>query len=277
MPIFWNPPATESFRCYARNAFVGPGLSGNPAGIVFVQTWPSAARCWQLARRLGYPETAFVRPGEAHREAPSYAIRWFYRGGEVQRCLHATLAAASLLLAQASPPTRIGFHSPSAGRLTAQQDSDLVWLAGRVPHYRLEEAPPTPKVPDAPGASLLVPAAGGVQLRVVPRPEEVAGWQPMPATIRRSGLFGLGITAWSGGGPWDEDYVLRFVAPDKHPPEDAVTGSLHAMVAHYWMRRSRRAQLTGRQLSSRGGLVYSQWGTMDTIALGGACSTDGRR
>ena len=51
------------------------------------------------------------------------------------------------------------------------------------------------------------------------------------------------------------DFVSRFFAPAEGIDEDPVTGSAHCCLADFWGRRLGKQQMTGRQLSPRGGDV----------------------
>ena len=53
----------------------------------------------------------------------------------------------------------------------------------------------------------------------------------------------------------DYDFVSRFFAPAVGIAEDPVTGSAHCALGPLWSRRLGRDELTGRQASSRGGIV----------------------
>ncbi|MCS3639506.1 PhzF family phenazine biosynthesis protein [Salinibacter ruber] len=78
----------------------------------------------------------------------------------------------------------------------------------------------------------------------------------------------------------DVDFVSRFFAPRVGVPEDPVTGSAHCALGPYWAARMGRTELTGRQVSARGGTVRVHLDTPDAerVALGGRAVTvvDGR-
>jgi PhzF family phenazine biosynthesis protein len=51
------------------------------------------------------------------------------------------------------------------------------------------------------------------------------------------------------------DFVSRFFAPAVGVDEDPVTGSAHCTLGPWWSSRLGRSDLTGRQVSARGGMV----------------------
>lgn len=51
----------------------------------------------------------------------------------------------------------------------------------------------------------------------------------------------------------NNDYVLRYFAPQYGQKEDAATGSANAMVGRYWQHRLQKRKVRGRQLSETGG------------------------
>ncbi len=89
-----------------------------------------------------------------------------------------------------------------------------------------------------------------------------------------------GVIATAPAEADDVDFVSRFFAPRVGVPEDPVTGSAHCALGPYWAARMGRTELTGRQVSARGGTVRVHLDTPDAerVALGGRAVTvvDGR-
>ena len=73
-------------------AFSVGANGGNPAGVVFVDEFPSDADMLALAAHIGYSETAFIR---AHKDA--FFVRYFAPTLEVPFCGHATVASLAAL------------------------------------------------------------------------------------------------------------------------------------------------------------------------------------
>ncbi|MBK8617103.1 MAG: PhzF family phenazine biosynthesis protein [Anaerolineales bacterium] len=65
---------------------------GNPAGVVFSDTMPSAEEMLKIAAEVGYSETAFLV-----KQAEGWRVRYFAPEREVPFCGHATIASGAAL------------------------------------------------------------------------------------------------------------------------------------------------------------------------------------
>ncbi len=77
-------PKTNVFRV---SAFTKDGEGGNEAGVVFMKHWPNESFMQEIARKVGYSETAFVVM-----EKEKVFVRYFTPLREVAMCGHASLA-----------------------------------------------------------------------------------------------------------------------------------------------------------------------------------------
>lgn len=77
----------------------GPG-GGNPAGVVLDATSLDGPTMQEIAREVGFSETAFVVPAL---ESATYDVRYFAPEAEVPFCGHATIATAVALAARGGP------------------------------------------------------------------------------------------------------------------------------------------------------------------------------
>lgn len=75
------------------NSFTKDGTGGNPAGVVLNADKLSARQKLDIAKAIGYSETAFV----ASDDVADYEVSFFTTTGEVDFCGHATLATFSTL------------------------------------------------------------------------------------------------------------------------------------------------------------------------------------
>ena len=73
-------------------AFSSHGAGGNPAGVAFCPSLPSAAEMQAVAKAVGYSETVF-----AAREGDGWRVRYFAPEMEVPFCGHATVALGAAL------------------------------------------------------------------------------------------------------------------------------------------------------------------------------------
>ncbi|MCK0167067.1 PhzF family phenazine biosynthesis protein [Jannaschia sp. S6380] len=73
-------------------AFTDGPRGGNPAGVVIADTLPDRATMQNIARAVGYSESAFAMP-----DGDGWRVRYFAPDGEVAFCGHATIALGSVL------------------------------------------------------------------------------------------------------------------------------------------------------------------------------------
>lgn len=97
-------------------AFTDDPGGGNPAGIVLDSTALGEKQMLQIAREVGYSETAFLTP---RRDAVGeYDVRYFSPAAEVPFCGHATVAAG-VALAERDGAGQFVFHV-KAGQVALQ-------------------------------------------------------------------------------------------------------------------------------------------------------------
>ena len=243
-------------RIHLVDAFVGPGLAGNPAGVCVTPEPMRDADMQVIAARVGFPETAFVRTINALEAV--YGLRWFTPLVEVPLCGHATLASATVLFERHWVKARqISFETLS-GTLLARREEDGVALD-------FPADPPVPRqapkgIVEALGArdveeilygekthKLLVRLrdAGSVQ-RLTP------DFARLKAADTSGELMGVIVTG-PASAPYD--FASRFFAPWVGVDEDPATGSSHTVLGPYWAERLGKTQMRGWQASKRGGAL----------------------
>jgi PhzF family phenazine biosynthesis protein len=87
------------------SAFTDTPDGGNPAGVVLDARGMSEVEMLSLAAQIGYSETAFLTPRDAH----EYDVRFFSPEKEIAFCGHATIAAA-VALAERDSAGDLVFH-----------------------------------------------------------------------------------------------------------------------------------------------------------------------
>ncbi|MFF1768978.1 PhzF family phenazine biosynthesis protein [Streptomyces sp. NPDC058249] len=238
------------------DAFTDRPFSGNPAGVLLLDSFPDDAWLQNVALEVNHAETAF-----AHRlpqgGAADWALRWFTPATEVAMCGHATLATAHVLHSTGVHEGPVRFATLS-GVLVA------------TPH---EDGSLTLDFPTAPLTPVEVPAGAAEALGAAPRTAfdtgpnvrdllvEVAdektllGLTPDHKALARYSERGIIATARAEDPSRGYDFVSRCFFPNVGIDEDPVTGSAHTALAPYWSERLGRPDLTGLQASPRSGLV----------------------
>jgi PhzF family phenazine biosynthesis protein len=242
------------------DAFVGPGLAGNPAAVVLADEQLPPEERQAIATDLDLPATAFPdRDGEA------WSLRWHGPREELAFCGHGTLAAAGVLLQRGLDDDGTLLFETRAGLLAAHADGGGVEL----------DLPALPLV-DTPVPTGLV-AALGVDARRVVRgeldalvelesPAAVRAATPNLAALAALPLRGAILTA--AGGDDGADVTSRFFCPAVGIDEDPATGSAHCLLGPWWATELGRDDLVCRQASPRGGLLRARV-RGDRVRLGG--------
>jgi predicted PhzF superfamily epimerase YddE/YHI9 len=240
------------------DAFTDRPFTGNPAAVTILERYPSDEWMQAVAREMNLSETAYL----VARADGDFDLRWFTPTAEVDLCGHATLASAHVVGPAAS------FHTRSGVLTCRGSGSGLIEMD-------FPADPPRPvAVPD--GLSLLgVRWAGEGRsdlLLELADARSVREFRPDLAAIAATSYRALIVTA--AGDEEGVDCVSRVFAPAVGIPEDPVTGSAHCTLAGFWSGRTGRTELTGRQVSRRGGTVYMRLETgSDRVVLGGRAVT----
>jgi PhzF family phenazine biosynthesis protein len=232
------------------DSFTAAPFRGNPAAVCLLQEEPNESWMQSVAEEMNLSETAFVVP----RPGGEFSIRWFTPTVEVPLCGHATLAAAHALWEEkaVAPGAPILFRAKT-GTLGARREAD--WICLDFPAIPVEEMADPPALSDALGCEPVevqwsrLPA----YVAVLASEDAVRGLEPSVATLRGIGEGTCIVTAASETG--DFDFVSRFFAPGLGIDEDPVTGAAHCTLGPFWARRTGKNELTGHQVSRRGGIV----------------------
>jgi PhzF family phenazine biosynthesis protein len=230
------------------DAFTDRPFSGNPAAVCLLDGPREPVWMQAVAAEMNLPETAFVAA-----QPDGFGLRWFTPTIEVDLCGHATVAAAHALWQEGrlAPEIAARFHTRS-GVLTATRRGPWIEL----------DFPAEPAVAAEPPATLT--AALGVTAKWAGRNRfdwlvevddaaTVRALSPDLTRLAEVPTRGVIVTA-----PTDDprfDFVSRFFAPRAGIPEDPVTGSAHCCLGPFWAARLGRSELTGHQISRRGGVV----------------------
>lgn len=250
---------------YQVDAFADRLFAGNPAAVVPLERWLDDETLLAVAAENNLSETAFFVPaGEG-----VFELRWFTPRVEVPLCGHATLATAFVLRECLGERARtLRFRTRQSGELTVAHVDGLYEM--RLPRRRFQSVEHDPAAAEALGASVreshLVPVPGDDILMVVLDDwRTVRDLAPDLSAIAKLSWRSVLVTAEGGEGC---DFVSRYFAPRFGIDEDPVTGSAHCSLAPLWMEKLGRAELVGRQVSRRGGLVRCRVED-DTVTVAG--------
>jgi PhzF family phenazine biosynthesis protein len=247
------------------DAFTAEPFAGNPAAVCVLAHAADKRWMQQVAREMNLSETAFL-----FRQGDGWSLRWFTPSVEVALCGHATLASAHVLwqdghLAQG---VQARFDTKS-GRLTADRKGD--WIEMDFPAEPAQPADPPESLLAALGVAATFVGKNRMDYIVEIESEAaVRALQPDFTRLRSLPVRGVMVTARSSDGGCD--FVSRFFAPGSGVDEDPVTGSTHCCLAPYWGAKLGKTEMTGHQVSARGGVVRVR-NAGDRVILGGQAVT----
>jgi PhzF family phenazine biosynthesis protein len=207
-----------------------------------------------VAAEMNLSETAFLHPLEA---GGVFRLRWFTPRVEVDLCGHATLAAAHVLWEEGllRPQTPALFETRS-GRLSAIRRVNWIELdfPAEPVHERITDATELNRISAALNAPVVSAGRNRFDLLAELADEQaVRGLMPDISQVRAIPVRGVIATSRSSTPGFD--FVSRFFAPQVGVDEDPVCGSAHCCLGPFWAAKLGWNELTGHQVSCRGGVV----------------------
>ncbi len=230
---------------YQVDAFTDVVFKGNPAAVCPLDSWLPDETMQQIAHENNLSETAFFV-----KEEDGYRLRWFTPEVEVDLCGHATLASAHILFDHLGYDKEVIRFQSNSGELKVKKEGDR--LVMNFPAAKPEPVMMPAKLEQALDIPALEVFRATDYLYIVETADQVRNTDPDFRLLKEVETRGVIITA-----PGDDvDFVSRFFAPAAGIDEDPVTGSAHTMLAPYWSNRLGKKELTARQISKRGGMIY---------------------
>jgi PhzF family phenazine biosynthesis protein len=233
------------------DAFASGPFTGNPAAVCLLESPAEPGWMQAVAAEMNLSETAFVRGVGDEDAAGRFDLRWFTPTVEVDLCGHATLASAHVLWeTQRLPAEAAARFNTRSGVLAATRVGDEVELD--FPADPVAPAEPDPGVLDALGITVAVPSWGRIGwVLELADASAVRGVRP---DFTRLAKYDIAVVTARSDDP-AYDFVSRCFAPKFGIDEDPVTGSAHCALGPYWAERLGKTDLTGYQVSARGGVV----------------------
>jgi PhzF family phenazine biosynthesis protein len=236
---------------YIVDAFASRRFTGNPAAVCLAVP-PGDGWRESLAAEMNLSETAFL----SRRSNGEWDLRWFTPKVEVDLCGHATLASAHVLWeAGLLPREERAVFATRSGRLTCVLKGS--WIEMDFPAEPPQDFAAPAELAEALGVRAVAQQRNRMDILVELADEAaVRALEPDRALLAGMPARGIIVTARSAGREFD--FVSRFFAPAAGIPEDPVTGSAHCCLAPYWSAQLGKANLTGCQVSARGGIVKTE-------------------
>lgn len=121
---------------YLVNSFTRDNTGGNPAGVILNPPELSDTQKIEIARQVGFSETAFVYTGESAGEETDYKVDFFTPESEVDFCGHATLAVFFTLFSLNQLGAGTYSQKTKAGILNVTVSADGVIMEQALPITR---------------------------------------------------------------------------------------------------------------------------------------------
>lgn len=247
---------------YQVDAFAENIFEGNPAAIVPLQEWLPDETLQNIALENNLSETAFFCPTDQ-----GYKIRWFTPLAEVDLCGHATLASAHVLFDHLGYDRDDIYFESRSGLLIVKKDSDKILLNFPASVVEANYIPTNLKTAFEVHPHKCFKGREDLML-VFQREEDIRKLKPNYMKILEATERGVICTAKSE----KYDFVSRFFAPAVGIDEDPVTGSAHTMLIPYWAKQLNKTEMTAKQISPRGGILYCK-DLDDRVEIGGKAVT----
>lgn len=240
---------------YQVDAFSNRVFGGNPAAVCPLESWLPKATMQAIAVENNLAETAFFVKSNTP-SAEEYELRWFTPAYEIDLCGHATLASAHVLYDLLGYKQEHIHFKTRSGSLFVKPNGDK--YAMDFPARPPKEVPESlvNELEEALGIKSVYAGRSRDILVEVATEEEVRKLEPDMALVAQFDCVGVIVTA--PGKREDVDFVSRFFAPQAGVPEDPVTGSAHCTLVPYWAQKLGKNQLFARQISSRGGDLWTE-------------------
>ena len=260
-------------RIWQVDAFTNNLFEGNPAAVVEAPMGIHDTFLQQIATENNLSETAFI----SRNENGNWDLRWFTPTTEVRNCSHATLAAGHVVLSYLDPNIEtVSFQTRLAGILTVTRTSpDCYSLTLPADNPRICNAEEHGRVEALLGLHICSCIVGMDDIvAILSNPEAVLALQPNHVALATFGFGdkparGIAVTAHAG----ENRIVSRGFYPATGVDEDAVTGSLHALLAPYWCPILETSTLYAKQGKARGGDLVCTWTGDDFVVLDGGAQT----
>ncbi len=256
-------------KTYFVDSFTAEPFKGNPAGVCFPETGIGEATMLDIAKEIGFSETAFVQKTDGE---GNYSICYYSPKKEILLCGHATLGAAKVIF-QNTELSQIHFTTVHGVELTTGRAGQGISMS--FPIYGTTPHPPVPAAMLlALGLKSVVATSFNAETNIllleIADPSVLAALRPDFTALLKSyeGIDGVLVTAPGNGDGLDFHY--RYFWPWAGTNEDPVTGVVQTFLAKYWSEKLGKKQLRVFQSSERTGLMTVEVGEDKVVIIGQA-------
>jgi PhzF family phenazine biosynthesis protein len=243
-------------KTYFVDSFTTEKFKGNPAGVCFVNEDLADEMMQNIAREIGFSETAFVKGTGS---SGIFDIRYFSPKTEIPLCGHATLAAAKIIF-DTTDLANIKFITGQQVELKIGKAAEQIVM--EFPVYDTSDIDVPEEMLRALGVEEFVKASFSANNKIIMieivDSGRLALLRPDFAALLRSyeGINGVLITAPSNTPEFDFHY--RYFWPWAGTNEDPVTGAVQTFLTKYWAQKLNKDRLRAFQSSERTGFMTTE-------------------
>jgi len=240
-------------KTYFVDSFTAEPYKGNPAGVCMPGHMLSNEKMLQIAREIGFSETAFVKKIG---DTDNYSIRYFSPKKEIPLCGHATLASAKIIF-EKTPVSSITFITGENLHLLIKKDGENIIM--EFPVYDTTPLATPQSFLNALGLKSVILSSFSKKNKIIlleiADPGILAALDPDFTALLNSyqNINGVLVTAPSDTAEYDFHY--RYFWPWAGTNEDPVTGGVQTFLARYWSLKLNKTKMKAFQSSYRTGFM----------------------
>nr|WP_299338063.1 PhzF family phenazine biosynthesis isomerase [Allomuricauda sp.] len=258
-----------SLRFFLIDTFIGNELKGNPTPVCLLERQIETRKMESMAKEFNCPVSVFLNKEET---TNTYQIRYFTITGEIPACGHGTLAAAYVLFRESHNSEPISFRTLENTILIASHENGTDFI--QYPKLEKSEVKSNPKINGALGIktfkSYFICSELESLFIELEKEEEISEVNPNYERLLQSTDIIKEIVVMSESEDKEYDFTLRSFCPWIGVNEDPVTGSIHAVLGHFWKNKLGKEVLIVKQASERGGRLIVK--PLDShVKIGGSC------
>lgn len=254
---------------YIIDTFTSEAFRGNPTGVCYMPGPVSEEAFQSIAAELNFPVTAFIGPVSS----VGWGIDYFTPVTRIPACGHATLAAARVVFDEEAM-RELTFYTAEKISIKVRLEDDLITMT--YPRFDLKPTPVNEKMLESLGIDSYLSAGICTELESLfielEDPRVLRNIRPDFNLLMAVMPDIKEVVVTSVSDKAEYDFLLRSFCPWIGIDEDPVTGSVHAVLAHFWQQRLHKRTLKAWQCSERGGELYVK-AFDDKVELGGKTVT----
>lgn len=257
----------SSFNYFLLDTFSDELFKGNPTPVCIVDVSMGSSEMAALAKEFLAPVSVFIHLSENENE---FRIRYYTITGEIPACGHGTLGAAYVVFEYFSSEEALCFTTIEGTQLKATKEEKLVFI--EYPKFEPVAFKLNHSIKNALGIDKSETFFYCQELESLfiefKEEDTVRKMKPDFDMLLKASNEIKEVVVMSKSEFDNYDFILRSFCPWIGINEDPVTGSIHAVLGHYWKAKLNKDVLKAYQASERGGLLIIK-PQQNSVKIGG--------